>query len=253
MKTKNSPMNIVIIDDEKAIRDGLKEMVELYCEDVKVVGSGGSVSEAVILTKQLKPDALLLDIRIEGGSGFDVISQLGEVTPMIIFITAYEEYAIKAFKYNAVDYLVKPVDPEELEDALSRATQRLSKNDNRQLMQSLQEALGNKQKPEKLVLRTQNNIHAVRINDIIYCMSDGAYTHVVLADQKIVVSKLIKEYTELLRDHGFIRIHQSYLINLNKMVKYNKEGYVHLESDVSLPVAARRKEQFLMEVERFFQ
>ncbi len=249
----NKNIQVVIVDDEKAIRDGLKEMVELYCDNVTVTGLCASVSDAVTMVKELKPDVLLLDIRIEGGSGFDVISQLGSDAPMVIFITAYEEYAIKAFKYNAVDYLVKPVDPEELEEALSRATHRLPQNDNQQLMQSLQEALGSKQKPEKLVLRTQDSIHAVRIDDIIYCMSDGAYTHIVLANQKIMVSKLIKEYTELLRDHGFIRIHQSYLINLNKMVKYNKEGYVHLENDISLPVAARRKEQFLKEVERFFQ
>lgn len=246
-------MKVVIVDDEKIIREGLQEMLELYCTDVEVSGSCGSVNEAVKVINQAQPDLVLLDIRIEGGSGFDIITALDDQMPMVIFITAYEEYAIKAFKYSAIDYLVKPIDPDELETAIEKASCRLSKDDNSLLLKSLQSALSSKTQPEKLVLKTQDSIHIVKIDDIIYCMSDGSYTHVVTAGQKIVVSKLIKEYTEILKDHHFIRIHQSYLINMNKLVKYNKEGYVHLESDISLPVAARRKEQFLRELDRFYR
>jgi len=246
-------MKVVIVDDEKIIRDGLQEMLKLYCSDVEIAGSCGSVKEAVKIIVDVQPDLILLDIRIEGGSGFDIITALGHQMPLVIFITAYEEYAIKAFKFNAIDYLVKPIDPDELETAIEKANKQLSKHDHTLLLKSLQDTLTSPKPPEKLVLKTQDSIHVVRIKDIIYCMSDGSYTHVVTSDQKIVVSKLIKEYTEILKDHHFIRVHQSYLINLNKLIKYNKEGYVHLEKDISLPVAARRKEQFLRELDRFFK
>ena len=246
-------MKIVIIDDEQIIRNGLQEMLELYCQDVEVTGSCGSVKDAIATINQTKPDLVLLDIRIEGGSGFDVLAALGDRMPMVIFITAYEEYAIKAFKYSAIDYLVKPIDPDELETAIEKASGRLPKDDHSVLLQSLQNALSAPGLPDKLVLKTQDSIHVVKIEDIIYCMSDGSYTHIITTDQKIVVSKLIKEYAEILKDHHFIRIHQSYLINMNRLVKYNKEGYVHLENAISLPVAARRKEQFLQELDRFFK
>jgi len=245
-------MKIVIVDDEQIIREGLEEMLALYCNNVELVGSSGSVKGAIELIKHTKPDLILLDIRIEGGSGFDVITGLGDIKPLVIFITAYEEYAIKAFKYSAIDYLVKPIDPDELEQAIDKASGQLNKVDNSILIKSLQSALGSKALPEKLVLKTQESIHVVNIDDIIYCMSDGSYTHIVTANQKIIVSKLIKEYTGLLKDHHFVRVHQSFLININKVLKFNKEGYVHLENDVSIPVAARRKEQFLQELERFF-
>ncbi|TAJ11677.1 DNA-binding response regulator [Marinilabiliaceae bacterium JC017] len=246
-------MKIVIVDDEKNIRNGLTDMLNLYCHDVEIMGTCGSVREAVDTITTTKPDLVLLDIRIEGGSGFDVITALGNNMPMVIFITAYEDYAIKAFKYNAIDYLVKPIDPDELEVAIEKASGRLSKEDHSLLLNSLQQALCSQNLPEKLVLKTQESIHVVKIEDIIYCMSDGSYTHIITGDQKIVVSRLIKEYAELLKEHHFIRIHQSYLINMNKIVRYNKEGYVHLENSTSLPVAARRKEQFLNELERYFK
>ncbi|MFA8435416.1 MAG: LytR/AlgR family response regulator transcription factor [Marinifilaceae bacterium] len=246
-------MKVVIVDDENIIRNGLSSMLRMYCPDVEIVGLCGSVDEAIPTIVNSKPDLVLLDIRIEGGSGFDIINTLGRDMPMVIFITAYEDYAIKAFKYNAIDYLVKPIDPDELEESIQKASDHLNKEDNHLLLSSLQNALSTKKKPEKLVLKTQECIHVVKISDIIYCMSDGSYTNIITTDQKIIVSKLIKEYTELLKDHMFIRIHQSYLINMNKIVKYSKEGYVLLENNISLPVAARRKEHFLKELEKIFE
>ncbi|MBN1113650.1 MAG: response regulator transcription factor [Bacteroidales bacterium] len=245
-------MKIIVIDDEVVIRNSIANMLTLYCDDVEIIDTCGSVDSGIVSILKNKPDLVLLDIRIEGGTGFDIIKALGDKMPRLIFITAHEDYAIKAFKYNAIDYLVKPIDPDELEQAINKVSKIISKEDNYSILSNLLQEVKNNKTPEKIVLKTQESIHIVKISDIIYCMSDGSYTNIITKDKKIIVSTLIKEYTELLKEHMFIRVHQSYLINMNKVISYNKEGYVILEGNISVPVAGRRKEYFLSELELAF-
>lgn len=246
-------IKIIIVDDEKLICEGISNMLNLFCDNTEVIASCGDVKTAVRLIKEKKPDLILLDIKIQGGSGFDIIKQLGTYVPHVIFITAYEDYAINAFKHNAIDYLVKPLDPDELEAAINKIEKIKLSSNNTEIMNMLIKTIDNKEKPKKIVLRTKDSIHLIQISDILYCAAEGSYTTVYTHDNKVMVSKLIKEYEEILSEHNFMRIHQSYLINMNKIIRYDKEAYVLLENNIKLPVASRRKELFLKTLSQIFE
>lgn len=231
----------VIIEDEQPIIDGLKEMIHLFCPTVEIIGEAKTVTTAYTLIKTVRPQLIFLDIQLESGNGFDLLDKLSNPTFQIIFITAFNNFAIKAFKYSASDYLLKPIDPQELQDSI----QRLPDNSAFQKL-PLQVLQKNSQKLENLLLKTQESYFVTKIQDIIYCQADGNYTTFYLREhQEIVVSKSIKYYTELFKDQPIYRVHQSYLINMKWVKRYDKKGYVHLENGYKVPVAARKADYFL--------
>jgi two-component system LytT family response regulator len=185
---------------------------------------------------------------MDDGTGFDLLEAIDNIDFKIIFITAYEQYAIKAFKFSAVDYILKPVNPEELAEAVQRAGEVQQEEYNTRL-EALAENIkeeGHQQK--KIILKTLENIYLMDVKDITYCESDGCYTKMNTADgEMIIVSKTLKEYDELLKDQGFYRIHKSYLINLKYIKRFEKQdgGYVVLSGDEKIPVASRKKEELL--------
>jgi two-component system LytT family response regulator len=242
-------INAIIIDDEKNARDTMASLLELYCEDVKLAGQAANISEGEALILKLKPDLVFLDIDMPGGSGFDLLKKYKEVPFKIIFVTAYQEHAVKAFKFSALDYLLKPVNPDELVKAVAKAEDAISKNklsDKLEVFMNTMQDLN--RTPKKIVLKTADNIHIINVGEIVRCEADGNYSSFhVLNKKPILVSNTLKEYDEMLSAQGFFRAHQSHLININQVERYEKKdgGCLIMKDGSQIPVAVRKKEELL--------
>jgi two-component system, LytTR family, response regulator len=243
----------LIIDDEAHMRDSLARLIERHCPGVILAGAADSVAGGIQAIRDHHPDLVLLDIQMGDGTGFDLLNALPVIDFKIIFITAFDQYALQAFRFSAVDYLLKPVNPELLTQAIGRA-QLLIESHQKLQMQALQENLKNiDHQHKKIILKTTENIFLLELRDIICCESDNNYTLVHTADSsKILVSKTLKEYDELLAGCGFYRVHKSYLINLAHIKRFEKQdgGYIILTNDLKIPVASRKRDEMLELLER---
>lgn len=241
MKNGPSPLTrVVIIDDEPAIRKDLQALMQQQPGFV-VTGVCGSVQEAKTIIPATQPDLLLLDISLGDGTGFDILREPAAAGCKVIFITAHHDYAIKAIKFGALDYLLKPVDEEELQQALARVNAARPAEPEQLSLAQQQFRQGGLQ--NRIVLRSQQYLQVVAFEDILYCQSDAGYTTFFLTDgRKIVVSRSIKEYEELLPETWFIRPHQSYLVNHRFIDRYHKDGYLVLRNNIEIPVSTRRKD-----------
>jgi len=241
-------INAIIIDDEPHMRHTIRKMLNSLCPDVKILSEAGSVAEGVAAIKNLHPDLIFLDIKMDDGTGFDLLKQMKPIDFKVIFITAWENFAIKAFKFSALDYLLKPIDPDDLVQSVQKARQTIQSDFNTQL-ENLNEHLHDQDKTnKKIIIRTAENIHLVKVKDIVFCESDGNYTTVNLVDEaRIIVSSTLREYEDLLLEYGFFRVHKSYLINLRFISRFEKAegGMIVLETGVKIPVASRKREQLL--------
>ena len=221
-------------------------MVVNYCEGVEVVSIAGGVAEALKALKEHQPQLVFLDIELPDGDGFQVLEKAPELNFEVIFTTAYNQYAMRAFKFSATDYLLKPIDIEELPAPRHPQT---GKNDAASRIEALLQNMREPQpKLKRIVLPTSNGFTVVSPENIIRCESDRNYTFIFLKDgRKILVSRTIKEYEEMLENHDFFRIHQSHLINLRYLNNYTlgRGGYVELTDGSTLDVSARRKSDFL--------
>jgi two-component system LytT family response regulator len=190
-----------------------------------------------------KPDLVFLDINLTDGSGFDFLEQTENLHFKTIFITAYEEHALRALKKGAVDYILKPVDVEELEEALKKVTQ-LSFSEQKQQLQVAKQVWNNDD--SKLILSLHDSFQVIDLNELMFCESDKGYTtFYCVNNKKYVVSKTLKEFEERLVKASFIRPHQSYIVNLEFIDKYDKSGIIYLKNGKKIPVSSRKKEQFL--------
>jgi len=241
----------ILVDDEAKNLENLRILLQDFCQNVEVLAQCQTVDEALRAIHLHKPDVVFLDIQMQRETGFDLLARVEHVDFDVIFITAYSEYAIKAFRFSAIDYLLKPIDIEELKSALAKV-ERKSNNDMagrlEQLFQSMKPKKGD---AHKIAIPIADGLVFVDIETIIYCEASSNYTQVFLNDgKKYVVSRTLKEYEELLSEHNFFRIHNSFVINLNAIKKYVRGdgGYVVMNNDATLDVSKRRKEAFL---ERF--
>ncbi len=240
-------MNVLIVDDEQKARETIKEIIKLYCPQVTLVNEADSVKSAIALINKQKPDAIILDIRLNDGNGFDILNHINSENIAVIFVTAFNEYAIKAFRFAALDYLLKPIDADEFTLSIERA---YKKTNTQNFSDKIDSFLQNMKTGElkKITLKTNENIHIVNISDIIYCEADKNYTTFYqTGGNKILVSKPIGEYEELLSDAGFMRIHQSFLVNLANIASYEKGegGFVITLDKQRVPVSTRKKEQLM--------
>ena len=246
-------LHTLIIDDEDHMRDSLTKLLQRHCPQVVVAGEANSVVTGLKAIQNLHPDLVLLDIQMADGTGFDLLNSLPVIDFKIIFITAFDQYALQAFRFSAVDYLLKPVNPELLAEAVERAGQLVQEHHNLQ-MQALHENLKNiERQNKKIILKTTENIYLLDLNNIISCESDNNYTCVYTADgDKILVSKTLKDYDDMLAGCGFYRVHKSYLINLAHIKRFEKQegGYVVLTNDLKVPVASRKRDEMMELLER---
>jgi len=242
---------VLIIDDEKRIRDFVKRLVDSFGFDVQVFTDGENVETGIAAIKREKPDIVFLDIQMPDGTGFDLLNQIGEKQFELIFITAFQEYAIMAIKFSALDYILKPIDAEELRTALQNALDTIDFKKDDVQYEALTQNLTTNQK-RKLVLKTQESVHVVDLNEIIRCEADKNYTFFYLNNgKKILVSRTLKDFELLLSNHGFFRVQQSHLINLEYIERYDKQegGSVIMKDGAPVPLSAAKKDQFFQILE----
>lgn len=244
-------LNCIIVDDELKSRESLKILIEDFCEGVAVKALCQNISEAIEAIETHHPEVVFLDIQLQRETGFDLLNQLKNVDFEVIFTTAFSEYAIKAFKYSAIDYLLKPIDIEELKMALSKVDKRKGQAVSERLQQLLQNLKAGTSDNYKLALPTADGLVFVKVSEILYCQAASNYTEIFLTEnRKYIVSRTLKEYEDMLGEQNFYRIHHSYLINLNEIKKYvrGEGGYVIMNNDKSLDVSKRKKEGFLSRI-----
>ncbi|MBC9811207.1 response regulator transcription factor [Crocinitomicaceae bacterium CZZ-1] len=236
----------LIIDDENRTRDLIAKMINSFGLDIEAIPAGENVQSGIRAIEEHRPDIVFLDIQMPDGTGFDLLKAIPDKNFEVIFITAHEEFAIKAIKFSALDYILKPVDPEELKAAVERALAAMNdKRDERQF-EALQNNISAQQK-RRLVLKTQESVHVVDLDQIIRCESDRNYTSFYLTEgRKILVSKTLKEFETLLIGYNFIRVQQSHLINLDYVDRYNKGngGSVVMRDGSEVPLSPAKREIF---------
>ncbi|MFZ5553455.1 MAG: LytR/AlgR family response regulator transcription factor [Bacteroidota bacterium] len=233
----------VIVDDIRESREALKADLAAYCENVEVIGEADSVVSASKIIRQVQPSLVFLDIQLGDGSGFDILEILGQVKFNIIFTTASDRYAVRAFKYSALDYLLKPIDPEDLVAAVKKAESQ--KGIPGEAISLLMENTKNPNKPvRRLALNTLDKIHVVNISDIVRCEADVNYTQFHFSGKtKLLVTKTLKDFEDLLKEHGFLRVHQSHLVNTNYIKEFVKSdgGYLVMSDGTNVPVSTRKR------------
>lgn len=240
-------LRAIIIDDEVKACENLSQMLSQFTEHVQVLGYAHNILKAKKLIAEHHPEVVFLDVELGTESGFELLSHL-ENDPAVIFVTAHEEYAIRALRMSAVDYLLKPIDPDDLNEAVTNARLRLSRNAHEdQRLRLLTESIEDKDL-DTIVLPAMDKMSFVKIKDIIRCESLENYTRFFMKNgDKILISKSIKYYDELLESYAFFRVHRSHLINLRFIKEYLKGegGYVKLIDGTTIPVSRRKKNEFL--------
>ena len=239
-------MRAILVDDERANIEVLQILLAKYCPAVKVIATAHQVDEAVSLLNLHRPDLVFLDIQIGKSTGFDLLNQLSQKPFEVIFVTAYDHYGIQAVKFAALDYLLKPVNPDELIHAVANATIRIgNKIQNEQLNFLLQQIKAPDHFVQKIALPQHSEIRYVGISEILRCEADNTYTFFFLRNgDKILISRSLKEYSDMLKPHGFLRTHQSHLINPSCVKSWLKEdgGVLLMNNGDKIPVSKPNRE-----------
>lgn len=242
-------LRAIIVEDEENNRETLKNTLEEFCVNVTIVGFAESVEEAVAVITKEKPDIVFLDIEIKSGTGFDVLNLTSNLNFEVIFTTAFDQFAIKAMKFSSLDYLLKPIDLEELQNAIEKARNRknqaLYKKQLETLMLNLKQE---KPKLNKICLSTSDGLDFIEVDTILYCKANGSYTSFILDNKKeILVSRHLKEYVSLFNDHDFMRVHNSFLVNLKNIDKFvrNDGGYIIMKNGDRVNISRSKKDEFV--------
>ncbi len=240
-------MKVLVIEDEFRTRNAIISIIERNCKELLVAGWADNVDSAVSLILDKRPDLVLMDIQLNNGSAFDILKCIYPVQFGIIFLTAFENYAIQAIKYSAFDYLLKPFTEEELVESIHKFMDRKKRIEQQEsldvLLNNLQE-----QSEKKIILKTNDDIYIVPVNKIIRCQADSSYTHFFLNDgTTITVSNNLKKYDDLLKGYFFVRIHHSHIVNINFVKKISRSlgGEVELTDGTIIPVSKRKRENLL--------
>ncbi len=238
----------ILVDDEKHCRETLSIQLEKYCSEVQLLAQCSSAVQGLEAIAQYQPNVVFLDVEMPKMNGFEMLQQFSHIPFDVIFTTGYDAYAIKAIRFSAIDYLLKPVDKDELIKAVAKVTQKTGHNLTQQL-HILLERLGDKHVSlQKIALPTLDGFELVALENILHCEADSNYTYVVLKHtKKVLVSRTLKEIEELLEGHAFLRIHHSHLVNLNEIVRYvrGEGGYVIMSDNTSITVSRSRKDALL--------
>lgn len=239
----------VIIDDIQKSRALLLQLLHQNCSNVEVVGMAASADEGHFLILDKQPQLVFLDVEMPNGTGFDLLERFGTPSFEVIFTTAHDRYALQAIKFCALDYLLKPIDIEELVVAVDKMEQKIQSAPQQQNYAYLIENLkNNNHQDHKIGIPTQDGLEFIKVNNILYCTADRSYTFIYLKNKKsMLATRKIKEFENLLSTYEFFRVHRSHLINLNYIEKYYKGtgGYVVMSDGKALDVARRKKEEFL--------
>jgi len=238
----------LLVDDEKKNSVVLMEMLKRYCPSVTVLGTATNITEARAQMEQLRPQLVFLDIQMPGGSGFDLLDSLSKHSVEVIFVTAYDSYLLQAIRYSALDYILKPVNLEELIAAVHRATQRISQHQAQDQLSLLQHNIQHPEQVQKIAIPVKEGYLIILVRDIIRLQAHRGYTEIFHGNGKShLISRNIKEYEEILPEALFCRVHAAHLVNVDYIKVYHRGrgGYVELNNGDTIEVAARRKEHLL--------
>lgn len=235
----------LIVEDEKASRDALRAMLARYCGEVDVIGEAEGVRKGIQMIREKKPDVVFLDIQMPDGSGFRLLEETRDERFEVIFTTAFDQFGIRAIKYSALDYLLKPIDADELIQAVNKLKKQEFRLRASQHIDALLENLKHPEEAQKIVLSTAERIYVVDVDEIIRCESDNYYTRFFFLNNKpLLISKTLKEHEALLAEHHFIRPHKSHLVNVKYIKQYSRSagGILILDDGSEIPVSRRKRE-----------
>ncbi len=242
-------MKAVIVDDEQMSRQTLFKLLELYCPQVEVLGEAESAEDAFLLINQKSPDVVFLDVEMPFGSGFDLLARFSEIDFEVIFVTAFDQYALKAIRSSALDYLLKPINAEELMEAVKKMEEKkrtiTDKLNVEKLLRNLKQLDANN---NQIVVPTSDGFEFVEIDEIIRFEAEGRYTRIFLnGGGKILICKNLKEFESLLEGHNFFRTHHSHLVNMKYVKQYSKldGGFLKMKEGSTVPISRRKKDAFL--------
>lgn len=239
-------MKVLVIDNEPNLRTAIKALLQAFCTEIKIIEEADGVKSGLQKLKIFQPDIVLLDVEMDDGTGFDLLRLLQNPTFQLVFTTAHQKYAIEAFKFSAIDYLLKPVNPDEVEQTFTKALKNIRNNDLGKQLSVLMNQLSYKnENDKKIVLKDIEATYFIKVSDILYCEAEGTYTKFYFTNNEpILVSKNLKEYESMLEPLGFIRTHHSYLANHTKIKMFDKTdgGSLVLEGGLSVPVSQRKKD-----------
>ncbi len=242
-------MKAVHIEDNPAARKNLASIIKEYCPEIELSGQASNVKKGIEVITIHKPDLVFLDIEMPDGTGFDVLRQLPQINFQVIFASSHEKYALRAIKFSALDYLLKPIDPDELLQAIEKAKSELEHHKTSQKIQTLIHNINDQSKePTQLVLKDKYGIQIVSVKDIMHLEANGSYTKFFIHNQdSLLVSKGLKDYENMLPSQQFFRCHQSHLINMDYLLRYDKRDgdYLILKDKSKIPLATRKKEVLL--------
>ncbi len=248
-------LRAVVIDDLEKIRKENISIIKTACPTISIIGQADSVASGINLIKQLAPDLVFLDVEMPDGTGFDLLQKLRPIAFKVIFITGYEDFAIRAFRFSAIDYLLKPLDSKELQEAVKKAELALSSEIFDMKLHNLFTNLERPKNLQKLVLKTADKIYSVNVQDIVNCESDKNYTTFYFINApKLVVSTNLKEYETMLRPHNFFRTHKSHLINMtyfDHFIKSEGGNTIVMKNKSAIPLSVRKKEEFMVLLDNF--
>jgi len=247
-------MKVLVVDNEKEIRQVLLDMVAACGNGRYITAAADGVASGVAKINSFAPDIVLLDVEMNDGTGFDLLKQVPNPSFQLIFTTAHNQYAIPAFKFSAIDYLLKPIDPVELNNSLQRAKENINQQTLQNQLAVLMQQFGNKTETEKqIVIRDIDKTYFIKMNDILYCEAEGSYTKFYLTNSEpVFVSRNLRYYEELLAPAGFFRTHHSCLVNPSKIKIYDRKtdsGTIILEGGHTIPVSQRKKDIVLQLIE----
>ena len=243
-------LRAVVIDDIEKIRKENIAIIKSSCPSISIIGQADSVASGIKLIQQLAPDLVFLDVEMADGTGFDLLQKLSPISFKVIFITGYEDFAIRAFRFSAIDYLLKPLDRQELMEAVKKAEDSLGKEVFDMKLHNLFSNLERPKNLQKLILKTSDKIYSINIQDIVNCESDKNYTTFYFINApKLVVSTNLKEYETLLTPHNFFRTHKSHLINMayfDHFIKSEGGNTILMKNKSAIPLSVRKKEEFMV-------
>lgn len=246
-------LTAILVEDQPQALEMLHNDLTQYHTEIEVIGTAKSVVEASKLLRQTQPDILFLDIMLGDGTGFDVLEIHPNLTSKIIFVTASDEFALKAFKFSAIDYVLKPYSNEDLSNAIEKAKSQVQPD--KEQISVLQQSINQPNKrPQKISLHTSDKIVVVNLDDIVRCKSDNNYTEFFMQDDsKILVSKTLKFYADMLKEFQFLRVHQSHLVNLHYVKEFIKSdgGYLVLNNKKTVPVSVRKRNEVVEALSNF--
>lgn len=239
-------INTLIVEDERYTREGLKTLLKNITNEINIIGECESVNDAITFCQTEMPELVFLDINLKGGTGFDFLNALPEITFKLIFITAYEDHVLKALKIGAIDYILKPVNGEELNEAVQKVMAMHTSQNQERIAIVKKQFTGHN---DRIVLRMSESYQIIQFQNLMFCEADGGYTRFFLDDERtFIVSKPLKEFVSQLPEDIFLRVHQSYLLNASFVDRYDKSRYLFLKNGHKVPVSVRKKETVLAKI-----